>query len=77
MDLFDAAFPRSFAGTPIGCVDGARCMVLPLIQCATFEGLDPPISNNLLNSRSLVRVRVGHPVHETLHWHFELREGFV
>lgn len=31
MNFFDAAFPRSFAGTLIGCVDSARCMVLPLV----------------------------------------------
>lgn len=77
MNLFDTALPGSFASTLYRRIDSTWLVILPLIQSTAFHRLQPPISNNLLNRNSFVRVGVGHSIHEALHWCFEAGEGLV
>lgn len=74
MNLFDAALPGSFASTLYCRIDSTWLVILPLIQSAAFHRLQPPISNNLFNCNSLVRIWVGHSVHKALHWCLKTRE---
>ena len=75
MNLLDATLPGSSASTFYRRIDSTWLVILPFIQSAAFNRLQPPISNNLLNRNSVVRVRVGHSIHKTLHWCFEVGEG--
>jgi len=75
MNLLDTTLPGSFASTLYCRINSTWLVILPLIQSAAFHRLQPPISNNLFNRNSLVRIWVGHSIHEAFHWCLEAGKG--